>query len=96
MESRKLEKCEHATGIAINNTQEESPLKNLEELQKKWTEADIRASRGTMHIHFQARSYSCHIPDIKPVLNQGQQQKQLTWAEEKKTCTVAQWSKVFF
>ncbi len=32
----------------------------------------------------------------KPLLNQRQRQKHLTWAVEKKTWTVAQWSKVLF
>ncbi len=32
----------------------------------------------------------------KPLLNQGQRQKHLTWAVEKKNWTVAQWSKVLF
>ncbi len=32
----------------------------------------------------------------KPLLNQRQRQKQLTWAVEKKNWTVAQWSKVLF
>ncbi len=32
----------------------------------------------------------------KPILNQRQRQKRLTWAVEKKNWTVAQWSKVLF
>ncbi len=32
----------------------------------------------------------------KPLLNQRQRQKRLTWAVEKKNWTVAQWSKVLF
>ncbi len=32
----------------------------------------------------------------KPLLNQRQRQKHLTWAKEKKNWTVAQWSKVLF
>ncbi len=32
----------------------------------------------------------------KPLLNQRQRQKRLTWAKEKKNWTVAQWSKVLF
>ncbi len=32
----------------------------------------------------------------KPLLNQRQRQKHLTWAEEEKNWTVAQWSKVLF
>ncbi len=34
--------------------------------------------------------------DTKPLLNQRQCQKHLTWAVEKKNWTVAQWSKVLF
>ncbi len=32
----------------------------------------------------------------KPLLNQRQRQRHLTWAKEKKNWTVPQWSKVFF
>ncbi len=34
--------------------------------------------------------------DTKPLLNQRQRQKHLTWAVEKNNWTVAQWSKVLF
>ncbi|KAF7655024.1 hypothetical protein LDENG_00061880 [Lucifuga dentata] len=40
--------------------------------------------------------YKCHIPSVKPLLNQRQRQKRLTWAKEKKNWTIAQWSKVLF
>ncbi|KAJ8375437.1 hypothetical protein SKAU_G00060170 [Synaphobranchus kaupii] len=40
--------------------------------------------------------YKCRIPRVKPLLNQRQRQKRLTWAKEKKNWTVAQWSKVLF
>ena len=40
--------------------------------------------------------YNCRIPHVKPLLNQRQRQKRLTWAQEKKDWTVAQWSKVLF
>ncbi len=33
---------------------------------------------------------------VKPLLNQRQRQRRLTWAKEKKNWTVAQWSKVLF
>lgn len=36
------------------------------------------------------------IPAVKPLLNQGQRQRHLIWAKEKKTWTVAQWSTGFF
>ncbi|KAF7659729.1 hypothetical protein LDENG_00293710 [Lucifuga dentata] len=40
--------------------------------------------------------YKCCIPSVKPLLNQRQRQKRLTWAKEKKNWTIAQWSKVLF
>ncbi|KAI2648680.1 Transposable element Tcb1 transposase [Labeo rohita] len=40
--------------------------------------------------------YRCRIPQVKPLLNQKQRQKRLTWATEKQHWTVAQWSKVLF
>ena len=33
-------------------------------------------------------SYSCHTPPVKPLLNQRQCQKHLTWAKEKKNWSV--------
>ncbi|ROI81842.1 Leukocyte antigen CD37 [Anabarilius grahami] len=38
--------------------------------------------------------YRCRIPQVKPLLNQKQRQKRLTWATEKQHWTVAQWSLV--
>ncbi len=58
-------------------------FKNLGELHKEWTEAGIKASRATTHRRVKEFGYSCH-------------QRRLTWAKEKKNCTVAQWSKVLF
>ena len=40
--------------------------------------------------------YNCGIPRVKPLLNQRQRQKPVTWTEEKKNWTVAQWSKLLF
>ncbi len=57
--------------------------KNLDELHKEWTEAGVKASRATTHRRVKEFGYSCN-------------QKRLTWAKEKKNCTVAQWSKVLF
>ncbi len=59
-------------------------FKNLGELHKEWTEAGVKASRATTHRR------------VKPLLNQRQHQRCLTWAKEKKNWTVAQWSKVLF
>ncbi len=58
-------------------------IKNLGELHKEWTEAGVKSSRATTHRRVEEFCYSCH-------------QKRLTWAEEKKNWTVAQWSKVLF
>ncbi len=57
-------------------------FKNLGELHKEWTEAGVKASRGTTHRRVEEFGYSRH-------------QRRLTWAKEK-NWTVAQWSKVLF
>ena len=72
------------------------PFKNLGEIHKEWTEAGFSASRATTHRSIQDMGYNCHIPRVKPLLNQRQRQKGVTWAKEKKDWTVAQWSKVLF
>ncbi len=61
----------------------QNQLKNLGELHKEWTEAEVKASRATTHRRVKEFGYSCH-------------QRRLTWAKEKKNWTVAQWSKVLF
>ncbi len=58
-------------------------FKNLGELHKEWTEAGVKASRATTHRCVEEFGYSCR-------------QRHLTWANEKKNWTVAQWSKVLF
>ncbi len=58
-------------------------FKNLSELHKEWTEAGVKASRATTHRRVKEFGYSCR-------------QRHLTWAKEKKNCTVAQWSTVIF
>ncbi len=58
-------------------------FKNLGELHKEWTEAGVKASRATTHRRVKEFGYSCR-------------QRRLTWAKEKKTWTVVQWSKVLF
>lgn len=40
--------------------------------------------------------FKCRIPLVKPLLNNKQRQKRLTWAKEKQNWSVAQWSKVLF
>ncbi len=71
-------------------------FKNLGELHKEWTEAGVKASRATTHRRVKEFGYSCRIPFVKPLLNHRQHQRHLTWAQEKKNWTVAQWSKVLF
>ncbi len=60
-----------------------------------------RASKGvnwswSQCIKSQPRSDVFRKRATKPLLNQRQRQKHLTWAVEKKNWTVAQWSKVLF
>ncbi len=44
----------------------------------------------------QDMGFSCHIPCVKPLLNNRQRQKRLAWAKDKKDRTAAEWSKVMF
>ncbi len=86
---RRRKKCE----IKISTTNRENHslmrivkqnrFKNLGELHKEWTEAGVKTSRATTHRHIKEFGYSCC-------------QRRLTWAEERKNWTVAQWSKVLF
>lgn len=62
----------------------------------EWTEAGVSASRANTHRCLRERSYTFQIPNIKPLLNHRQCQKCLTWTEENKNWTVAQWDKVLF
>ncbi len=57
-------------------------FKNLGELHKELTEAEVKSSRDTTHRGVKEFGYSCH-------------QRRLTWAKEK-NWTVAQWFKVLF
>ncbi len=70
-------------------------FKNLGEVHKEWTEAEVKASRATTHRPVKEFGYSCRIPLVKPLLNHRQRQRRLAWAKEK-NWTVAQWSKVLF
>ncbi len=56
-------------------------FKNLGELHKEW--AGVKASRATTHRRVKEFGYSCR-------------QRHLTWAKEKKNCTVVQCSKFLF
>ncbi len=58
-------------------------IQNLGELHKEWTEAGVKASRATTHRRVKEFGYSYR-------------QRRLSWANEKKNWTVAQWSKVLF
>ncbi|KAI2643086.1 Transposable element Tc1 transposase [Labeo rohita] len=66
------------------------------DLRKQWTESGVETSRATVYRRVQEMGYRCRIPQVKPLLNQKQRQKRLTWATEKQHWTVAQWSKVLF
>ncbi len=58
-------------------------FKNLGELHKEWTEAEVKASRATTHRRVKEFGYSSR-------------QRRLSWAKEKKNWNVAQWTKVLF
>ncbi len=66
----------------LENTVKQSRFKHLGELHKEWTEAEAQTV-------FRKRA-------TKPLLNQKQRQKHLTWAKEKHNWTVTQWFKVLF
>ncbi len=61
----------------------QNQFKNLGELHKEWTEAEVKTSRATTHRRVKEFGYSCR-------------QRYLTWTKEEKNWTVAQWSKVIF
>ena len=71
-------------------------FRNLGELHKEWTQAGVKASRATTHRRLQEKGYKCRIPSVKPLLNSRQRKMRLAWAKEKKTWTIAHWSKVLF
>ena len=75
---------------------EKGRFQTLRDLRKQWTESGVETSRATVHRRVQEMGYRCRIPQVKPLLNQKQRQKRLTWATEKQHWTVAQWSKVLF
>ncbi|KAI2645658.1 Transposable element Tc1 transposase [Labeo rohita] len=74
----------------------QNPFKNVGEIHKEWTAAGVSASRTTTHRRMQDMGFSCHIPCVKPLLNNRQRQKCLAWAKDKKDWTAAEWSKVMF
>ncbi len=62
----------------------QNPFKNVGEIHKEWTAAGVSASRTTTHRRMQDMGFSCHIPCVKPLLNNRQRQKRLAWAKDKK------------
>ncbi len=74
----------------------QNPFKNVGEIHKEWTAAGVSSSRTTTHRRMQDMGFSCHIPCVKPLLNNRQRQKRLAWAKDKKHWTAAEWSKVMF
>ncbi len=76
-------------------------LQAWEYCQAKLIQTLVRASQGVdwswSQWHQESpRSDVFRKRATKPLLNQRQRQKRLTWAVEKKNWTVAQWSKVLF
>ncbi len=69
--------------LSLMRIVKQNRFKNLTELHKEWTEAGVKASIATTHRRVKEFGYSCC-------------QRRLTWAKEKKNCTLAQWSKVLF
>ncbi len=67
----------------------QNPFKNVGEIHKEWTAAGVNASRTTTHRRMQDMGFSCHIPCVKPLLNNRQHQKRLAWAKDKKDWTAA-------
>ena len=66
------------------------------DFHKEWTEAGVSASRATTHRRILDMGFKCCIPLVKPLLNNEQRQKRLTWAKDKQTWSVAQWFKALF
>lgn len=68
---------------------------NLGVIHKEWAEAGVSESGAPTRSGIQERGH-CRIPNIKPLLNQRQHQKRLTWTGEKTNWTVAQCLKSSF
>ena len=88
------EKAAQASGIttALRGLSSKGPSKNVWELHKKWSEAG-----ATRHRRIQDMGYNCCIPRVKPLLNQRQRPKFLTYTFLTSSlgydnCSVAQWS----
>ncbi|KAL0149449.1 hypothetical protein M9458_055237 [Cirrhinus mrigala] len=90
-------RCTTRTGDrTLRKIVEKDRFQTLGDLRKQWTESGVETSRATVYRRVQEMGYRCRIPQVKPLLNQKQRQKRLTWATEKQHWTVAQWSKVLF
>ncbi|KAL0172316.1 hypothetical protein M9458_032627, partial [Cirrhinus mrigala] len=86
----------HLSGKSVGRKKkivEKDRFQTLGDLRKQWTESGVETSRATVYRRVQEMGYRCRIPQVKPLLNQKQRQKRLTWATEKQHWTVAQWSK---
>ena len=59
------------------------PFKSVGDFHKEWTEAGVSALRATTHRRILDMGFKCRIPLVKPLLNNKQRQKRLTWAKEK-------------
>ncbi len=73
----------------LENTVKQSWLKYLGELHKEWMKLETVHQESPRSDVFRKRA-------TKPLMNQRQRQKHLTWAVEKKNWTFFQWSKVLF
>ncbi len=73
----------------LENTVKQSWFKHLESFTRSGLKLESVHQESPRSDIFRKRA-------TKPLLNQRQRQKHLTWAVEKKNWTVAQWSKVLF
>ncbi|KAL0190876.1 hypothetical protein M9458_013574 [Cirrhinus mrigala] len=93
IDTLKQEVLYQGTSVGSLNIVQKDRFQTLGDLRKQWTESGVETSRATVYRRVQEMGYRCRIPQVKPLLNQKQQQKRLTWATEKQHWTVAQWSK---
>ncbi len=56
----------------------------------------VKRTVNSTHRRMQDMGFGCRIPCVKPLLNNRQRQKRLTWAKDKKDWNAADWSKVMF
>ncbi|KAG1926969.1 hypothetical protein F2P79_024521 [Pimephales promelas] len=65
--------------------------RHLSGKEKVWQKTLHIEKRATERRREQDMGCRCRIPQVKPILNQKQRQKRLTWTTEKQHWTVAQW-----